>query len=265
MSCGTIVIIMSNSWAQKRRIYYLSGIAGVFLLIIVPFIIAWLYEPPTCFDGKLNQGESAIDKGGPCELLDETRLIPETIQWARTFKVRDGVFNAISYIENANRNAGVKRAPYTIKLYDSKNILVAERFGTVTLRPGSITPIFEGGIHTGNRVPVRAFFEFTDDLIWVTMEKPESQIDIYNEKFEKTKVGPRITATIKNLDVVPLRNIALVVVIFDKNGNAFASSRTIVEGVRAGDMTQVTFTWPTSFDKIPARIDILPILDPLRE
>src|SRR3989344_828026 len=139
------------SWASRRRTVYLLGIFLFFAVVLgIPTAI-WLYEPPTCFDGTQNQGETALDKGGPCVLLDERTLSPSAILWSRAFSVRTGSYNALAYIENPNRDAGVRLVAYRFGLYDEKNVLVAERDGRTFVMPGGITPVFEGAIDTGNR------------------------------------------------------------------------------------------------------------------
>src|SRR3989338_10956071 len=128
------------SWASRRRFLYIF----VFLLFIgsltlIP-LARYLYEPGDCFDGKLNNGETAIDKGGRCRLLDEKALLPTTIVWSRTMPVgmpgpEQGSFSAVAYVENPNVNAGVMQAPYIFRLYDENNVLVAEVEGVTHIMP----------------------------------------------------------------------------------------------------------------------------------
>src|SRR5262245_42578779 len=133
------------SWASRRRATYTTG-AIVFFVILLggPLVYWYLKIPETCSDGIKNGDETAVDKGGSCPLLDERLLSPHAILWARQFSVRDGSYNVIAYVENPNENAGVKVAPYRFRLYDDRNILVAEREGAGFIMPGTVTPIFEG-------------------------------------------------------------------------------------------------------------------------
>src|SRR3989344_7429415 len=95
-------ILLFMSWASRRRTFYILGIVLFFMVTVgIPAAI-FLYKPPTCFDGKQNQEETAVDKGGPCLLLDERTLVPHAVVWSRSFEVRDGTYSAVAYIENPN-------------------------------------------------------------------------------------------------------------------------------------------------------------------
>ncbi len=243
---------------------YLTGSIAFFAIPIAIVTSVWLYEAPTCFDNKMNQGETRVDRGGPCQLLDENRLVPHSILWARTFQVRTGVHSAIAYIENPNPKAGVMEAPYRFRIYDARNILVAEREGTTPIMPGVTTPIFEGTIASGDRTAVRAFFEFTAPLVWERLTDRSSNIVVSDKKTDGEETTPRVTAKIKNNDVVDMRNITIVATVFDTAGNAFAVSSTIIPLLNAGEIIPISFTWPAPFERRLARVDVLPTIAPTR-
>lgn len=251
------------SWASRRRLLYILGIALFFLVTIGIPVALWLYEPATCFDGILNQRETAVDKGGPCKLLDERTLVPHVVSWVRPFAVREGMFSVAAYIENPNPHAGVVRAPYRIKLYDARNVLVAERERVGFIMPGAVTPVFEGSIDTGNRTAVRAFFEFTEPLAW---ERASSAIEMLTVSDRRvidveTEV-PRVVAKVANSSPRDVTNLTLVAVVYTTAGNAFAASQTVLPVLEAKSEREVTFTWPVAFKERPARIDVLPALSP---
>lgn len=251
-----------SDWARKRQLMYGSGVILFFVAIFAPIVFVSVYEPPSCFDGKLNQGETAIDRGGPCQLLDERTLQPHAVLWARSFAVRDGFYNAVAYIENPNQEAGVYDAAYQFKLYDERNILIAERFGRVPIFPGKVFPIFESRIDTGNRVPVRTFFSFVNEFVWERMQDPTLGITILNEKLSDTDTTPRIDAVVRNNTVVPREDVVIIATVFDPAGNAIASSRTFVERIEPNETLPIAFTWPHRFSSSVARIDIVPLALP---
>ena len=182
------------SWASRRRTLYTLGVFFFFAIVIgVPTAIL-LYEPSTRFDGKQNQEETAIDKGGPCLLLDERTLSPHATLWSRAFLVRGGLYGAPAYIQNPTRGAGVRAVCYRFGLYDERNILVAERVGKTYIMPGGITPVFEGAINTGNRTVARTYFEFPSPLVWERMVNTASVLSIGNKKVTDTTATPRLTA-----------------------------------------------------------------------
>jgi len=225
-------------------------------------LAVWLYEPSTCFDGKQNQGETAVDKGSPCSLLDERTLTPYAVLWSRSFQVREGAHGAVVYIENPNNEAGVRRATYRFGLYDNRNILVATREGTTFIMPGGITPIFEGAIDTGNRTVARTYFEFTGPLVWERTTNAAEALTIRNKQMFNTNESPRFTATVKNESVAEIRNVSFVAVVFDTAGNAFAASETLLSHIAPDAKHEIVFTWPEPFRFAVGRLDIFPRLPP---
>lgn len=251
------------SWATRRRAAYTSGTILFFALVLgVPFFYWYLNIPKTCSDGIQNNDETAVDKGGSCPLLDERTLSPHAILWTREFPVRDGTYNVIAYVENPNDGAGVFIAPYRFKLYDARNILVAEREGAGFLMPGTVTPIFEGAIDTGNRTVARAYLEFTAPLVWERMNDATTPIQIESKTVTDANSAPRLAVTVRNTSVVDLRDVQFVASVFDTAGNAFAGSSTVIPILHDGEQKEIVFTWPDPFPYIPGRIDVLPSLKP---
>jgi len=240
---------------------------GVFLFlfaITAPFIFVTNYKTPTCFDGKQNQNETSIDRGGPCVLLDSRSIKPITTLWSRSFPVRKGFYDAVAYIENPNENAGVYSATYQFKLYDNKNILIAERFGTTPIFPGKVFPIFESKIDTGNRIPARAFFNFVTDFTWARIKDPTYGIKIINEKTSELNTSPRVDAVMRNDNLTVRENIIVVATLFDNAGNAIASSRTLVKKINSDEEIPIAFTWPQAFSSEVAKVDIVTLALPKR-
>jgi len=269
--CLTILLYTYGmSWASRRRFLYIFG----FLLVVgsVTIIPLWiyLYKPGDCFDGKQNNAEVSVDKGGDCRLLDQRALLPPTVVWTRAMAVRlpgqeQGTYSAVAYVENPNVNAGVMEAPYRFALYDDKNVLVAEVEGSTYVMPGTVTPVFEGGINTGHRKAARAYFEFTAPLVWQRLYDATEPITIPTKEVVNADKEPRLNAVIKNGSVVDLRQTQFVAIIFDTAGNAFAGSATEVQFLERGKQQDVVFTWPDPFQYLPGRIDVLPVLKPLLE
>ena len=255
------------SWSARHKLLYLSVIFLIFAIPAAYFGFKAWYRPPSCFDGIKNQGEYSVDRGGPCKLLDERQLTPYSILWARALPVRQGATNVVAYIENPNGSAGVVSAPYHIRLYDKDNVLVAEEDGTTPILPGTITPIFMGPVDTGYREATRAFVEFTAPLTWERMNtSPVGPIrvnDILATAGDASTGGSKVTANVTNIDPATITNVRLVATVFDSAGNAYVASQTIIPRLDGnGTTVPVTFTWPSTFTKRPARIDVLPVVQP---
>ena len=253
------------SWAARRKFIYISGII-LFLVIVVGGPIAYKIAtiPPSCHDGKQDQGETAVDRGGPCLLLDDRYLQPHAVLWARSFQVRDGSYNAVAYIENPNSKAGVPSANFKFSLYDSQNILVAERTGTTYIMPGGITPVFTAGINTGNRIVAHTYFTLTDpSLTWERMSNPTSVVTVASKQVSNTDTIPLLSAIARNSSVADLTNVSFVGVVYDTAGNAINASATILPLLSGSSQSQIGFTWPGPFSVVVGTEDIIPIMPPI--
>ena len=251
------------SWASRRRTSYTVGVIIFFAVVIGGPLTYWYFSiPPTCSDGIRNQGETSADKGGPCFVLDEDSLQQYALLWARSFRVRDGSYNAVAYIQNPNKEAGVRAARYRFGLYDSQNVLVAEREGTMYIMPGATTPVIEARINAGNRIVAHTYFEFTAPFTWERMKNNATTISVNNKNISNIAEAPRLSALAQNNSVVAQTDISFVAVIFDPAGNAFAASATSLERLNAGESSEIVFTWPDPFAIQPSRLDVVPLVAP---
>jgi Mg-chelatase subunit ChlD len=235
-------------WSTKRKLEYFGVIvAFILVFIVLPFYI-FIYEAPTCFDNLRNGKEKGIDCGGACELLCPAEAIKPVLRWdPRVFRVSPGMYSVLAYIENPNPTAEVKSAPYTFKIYDREGVPLAERKGTTFIPKGKTFAVFDGNFSIAERTPYRATFEF-GDLTWTRNTKIEPVLEIRNKALIKEETEPRVEATIENKELVRVSNVELVVIIFDGNGNAIASSKTFVEELEKGESAPLVFTWPYPFE-----------------
>ena len=253
------------SWSSRRRTLYASGIILAIVAVSAVPVARLLYHAPTCSDGIQNQGETGVDTGGPCTLLDTATLQPESVLWVRAFPVRASEYAATAYIQNPNKEAGVMSAAYKFSFYDANNVLVAERAGTTAILPGAITPVYAAQIVSGSRVIAHSFFEFTEPLVWVRAHNPTGTLSIAHARAENIALSPSVSADVTDTAVTDLSAVTFVATVFDGAGNALASSQTIVPMLSAGKTQQIVFTWPSPFSYVPARIDVLPVMRPVAE
>jgi hypothetical protein len=247
------------TWAKRRRTLYISIIViFVVAILSVPIYYLFFTERPTCNDGKQNQDELGVDCGGGCKKLCPSQVQTPVILWSRSFKVTDGVYNAVAYISNANFDAGVDSINYSFQVFDANNVTIAERDGTTFLSTNGITPIFEAGIQTGTRIPVRTVFEFTSDPVWRKAENQPGYTVSAIQLTTRADGTPRVDATITNDTVVDIKNIQAVATIFGLDGNAIASSETVVKLLAAHQSADLVYTWPTPLSATGTRIDVIP-------
>lgn len=245
------------SWSTKRQFLYIGGAIIVFLfaLALPTFIV--VYKAPSCTDNKLNQGEEGIDCGGPCTLLCKASALDMIVHWQRSFKVKAGVYNALAYVENPNRESGVTSINYHFEFYDNNNVLIYERRGRTFIPPKKIFGIFESNITTGTRIPVTTFFEFSEEPLWRKDYQQEGSISMTNEVLSDDNGLPRLSAVLENRGNESVSNIEVVAVVYDASRNAVGVSRTMVDSVAKGGTSQLNFTWPEAFVSPATRLELL--------
>ncbi len=251
------------SWASRRRTVYGFGTIVFLILVVgVPALYAYFSVPATCTDGKKNGGETSTDKGGQCLLLDERMLSPISSLWSRSFRIRNGSYNAVTYVHNPNEAAGARAVAYRFGLYDSNNVLVAERRGETFIMPGVLTPIFEGSIETGQRAVARTQFEFLETPRWERLENAALSIRVTERRVEGQESEPRLNARVENTSVRDAHDLVFIATLFDQAGNAFATSKTTLASLVGGASDTIVFTWPDPFGVTIGSIDIAALVAP---
>lgn len=230
-------------WAFWRRVQYLGGLGIILVLIGTWLYFVYGHERPTCFDGERNGDERGVDCGGQCLRMCAADVLPLEVVWTESFKIVDGQYNAVAYIENRNKTIGTPRLDYVFKLYDADG-LIAERRGQTPIPIDGLYPLFEGKILTGDRVPNRTTIEFTDTALWLPGTAGSEQFTLIGRELVGADSKPRLFAEIRNEGLFEAQNIEIVATIFDKNKNPLTASKTTVEYFPGRSTETVVFTWP---------------------
>lgn len=237
------------SWASERRFGYAFGTAAVLLLLTGGIFFALYYEPATCFDGRENGEELGVDCGGSCERLCAFEVAPLKILWSRVFEVSPGKYNAVAYVENPNRHAGIRNISYKFQVLDQAGTVITQREGEAFITPGGISPIFESDIRTGDYVPSRTFFEFTSEPAWYRGQSTGQALSVTGTRLLDTATRPRIDAVLENNSLEEFKDVEVVGVVFASDGNAVAASRTVVDLLPKRGSFPLVFTWPRPFER----------------
>ena len=252
-----------STWATKRQMAYLFLTALILSVVVGLPTFFSIHKAPTCNDGLRNQGEAGSDCGGPCALLCLSQVPKPVIRWARSFNVVEGIYNAVALIENTALDIGTDNIGYSFKLYDSRNVLIAERTGTTFLPPKLLVPVFEGAIQTGERVPARTFFELIGTPEFKRSLPGESEdITVQNTSLRNEASTPRLEATIVNSSVRTVKNVEVVAILYDSAGNAVAASRTIIDAIEKGSTARAVFSWFGPFSSAVTRTEVIPRVRP---
>lgn len=242
------------TWAARRKMLYILTASFIVLVLGVVLFYTVFSDEPTCSDGARSGGERGVDCGGSCAAICSEDARDPVVLWARPLKIADGFYSAAAYIENRNGGAKAKKARYVFKLVDEKNILVAERYGEVTIAAQRFVPVVESSIATGNRIPARAFFEFIGDFSW-EKESEALRVRVTDQKLSEAE--GRFEVTIVNDSRAEVRDLLIPAVLFDGEGNAQAASKSVIERLAPGASERVVFTWPTGLPQI-TRAEVIP-------
>jgi len=177
------------------------------------------------------------------------------VQWSRSFRVTDGQYNAVAYIENNNLTAASPKVPYTMSLYDSQG-LIAERSGTTILPPDSVYPVFEARIDTQGRVPTQTILELGEIVTWVQASSGRGQFNVQSRKLTGADASPRLEAQIYNNALTTVKEVEVIATIFDAQGNALTSSRTFIDNFAPRSLETAIFTWPEPIAKTLRSCDV---------
>jgi len=225
-------------------------------LAVIGLVLFLIYRPrPTCFDGQQNQTETGIDCGGPCALACAPDVLPLKIYWARPLEVSEGLYDVAGLVENENVNFGVRRATYTVYLYNKEHVLLTKQTGTTFVNPAEKFVIFVSRLNTGSSVADQAFLEFADNLAWEKANQVPKVINIERQSFTNTP-RPQLRIKVTNLTLDPLTDLRVSTVLSDNNKNALAASATFVDKLKAQETKELFLTWPNPLPVEPAFFDL---------
>ncbi len=242
------------SWAGRRQGVYLGTFAIIVFAIVGSIAFAFFSRPPSCTNNIKDGKETGVDCGGTCARICEGIAQEPVVLWTRYFELAPTIYTVAAMVENKNPESYVKAARYVFKLYDATNVLIAQRQGVASIAPTRFVPIVETGISTGNRVPVKAFFEFIDQPLWDNAENtPTLTILKKDADFAQRK----ITVTVRNDSIGEVRSVPVAVVVYDENGTAIAASRSVIARLPKGSGETVVFTWPLPFKNTPVNFEVI--------
>lgn len=239
-----------NDWAMRRKSIYLGIIFAIVAIVLFSFFWKYWYRAPLCNDGIKNGDEVGVDCGGSCSLICKNYAIAPIIRWdPRIFEISPGAWSVLVYVENPNTDAEATYLPYTFTLYDSNNQIIATRTSATILPQRKTVGIFEGPINLPQNVrPRRAIFEIGSNVVWQKDSLAYPELEVKHSPLTRTDSAPRIEAQVTNRSIEEVRNIELVVSVFDGKDNAIAASRTFIDRIAKNESKDVFFTWPKPFD-----------------
>ncbi len=243
-------------WRTKRQLSILALLLFVAGLISVGIYVR--YKPSlSCSDGVLNQGERGVDCGGPCARVCSDEVTTLTVEWARAFRVVDGHYDVIAKVRNENNHIGVPVLSYTAEIFDAENISISKRSGSTFVNSDETFYLFEGNLFTGARIPKYATLTINEPVVWARLSATPLPLTVLNKIFSDS-AQPAVMASVVNESLSSLKNITLVAMLYDAEGNAYGGSATLIESLPKDARQDISFVWREAFNVAPASIDIIP-------
>ncbi len=240
------------NWGFQHQFIYALTIFGVVALMGLGGWYWFLYEPPTCFDGRKNQNEEGVDCNGVCELLCKGPLV--SALWSRAVPVAPDVYHAVALVRNPDAGSETKNLPYTFSLFDTQNSLIAERKGMMFLVPGESAPLFEANIKTNGRTPTRTFVSFGEGT-WTRGERVESPLRVVSRDLSTDSL--RLVALVENQTPLSVEDVLITALLYDAKGTLVNASQTVVSVFAPRERREVFFTWQEPFSAPIVRVDII--------
>lgn len=150
---------------MKQIIYggvYLACVAGI---IAAVYFAKWKPDP-TCYDGRMNQGEEEADCGGPCVACAIRRLAPLEGNIVNAFDPGTGRATALLEFRNGNQNYGASAFSYTIRFRDRSGRELFAKDGSSFLYPGAFKYVVETDLAVPFETAGNGHIEI-DHVAWV--------------------------------------------------------------------------------------------------
>jgi len=252
-------------WAFWRRLQYSVGLFTFLSLLFTSVYFLYFFVPSNCFDNLKNGDELDVDCDGGCVRICALSVTPPQVQWAQSFRINEGQYNAVAYVENKNPAAATENLVYTFKLIRNGEVIAA-RSGTTILPPNSVYPIFEGRIITkDNLAPTETTIEIEPVALWQPASLGRGQFRTLDIELLSTDTRPRLNVDLENTELTEARDVEVVATIFNRAGEPLTASQTFIDVVAPRGRQNLVFTWPNSIAKtirsceVPS--DIMMVLD----
>lgn len=248
-------------WQIRRKFLYGSAVIIALLALVIYFFRDTLFPAPTCFDGKQNGYEVGVDCGGICAPRCASEVQPLVVLWTRALKTSATTYDLVAMVSNKNIDNASHSIAYSFVVYDAQGRVMKEVRGNTIAPISGDFPVLEQSVILP-QFPRNVTLQIQDDIHYKVNEKPTSPtLRIGNERYEAGTI-PRVYATVVNTKQITIRDLPVIVVLFDQNNNAYAVGKTLIPQLNKEEAKEVSFTWDFPLASSPLRIKVYPLFDP---
>ena len=261
MPAGPSLFVYTRNmdWASRRKFVIIASLIGIAVAILAVTIIAFVYETPTCSDGKQNADERGVDCGGACAYQCLADVALPTVRFVRTLSPQPGRYDVIAYIDNRNPSLAARDVEVSVELFDAGRTSLAVKKATLDIPAGATVPLYIPEAYRGDALVSQAFLTFDEESLQFYEPKKKHIVATVRSIETAHTEAPRIEATLVNPSAYTLYDIRPIATVFDGEGNAIAASQTFLSQLGGQGSAEVLFTWSQPFTSAPARVEVLPV------
>ncbi len=253
------------AWRAKRYLIILLILATPLVAAGI-FLAIRFFPEPSCLDNKRNQGETAVDCGGPCVPCEIKNPRSINVFWTRAIPVRENVYDVVALIQNPNEVTSSGKMEYEFSLMDEAGV-VAKRSGRTFIYAQERMYAVEANVIVTRR-PSRVEFK-TGKISWRINKGDRPNLIVEKRDYKVVTAGgikeSVVESSILNRSPYDFKEVEVRFVVFDRQGNAIGANRVVLERVLAGSSRPVKSIWPRELEGEVGAIEVEPrvnIFDP---
>jgi len=247
---------------QLKRLEIIFVYLGIFLLFVTVFYF-FLKPDPTCSDGKRNQGEEAIDCGGPCVPCPVViKLEPLEIGSTEWVYDIDNKYDVIVSIKNPNDVYGASRFRFRAVAQMNNGEEIAQKiWDNNYILPGERKYLFVHGFELDQEpkgIKIEIDGESFDWEKFDNFEEPNFVIN--NSRYEQKGAGNidfgAATGTVINRSPIDFEVVDVRVALRSETGKLLAINSQRMNTLRAEESRDYIMVFPHAFPGSVEKVEV---------
>ncbi|MBD3238265.1 MAG: hypothetical protein GF332_01320 [Candidatus Moranbacteria bacterium] len=232
-----------------------------YLLMFSGFIgfLYWYFTQPTCNDQKQNQGELGVDCGGPCAQTCQQNPDLEPLQVHDPEIISNqNNYDVVFYLKNDNSKYGFNQIQYDLNFFSGSEQLTCFRSGQTYILPNQDRPVVELNINCP-KAPDQAKITINNQRLHEFKDYNRPSLEILNLDYQHTQTGGsyfEIIFQVVNRSDYSFKQIDIIAVVRDQNGQAIALNQGNINSVYTQDKRDFRFFWAEPFDGQVKYVDV---------
>lgn len=229
---------------------FLYGLAYAAVLISFLFGVYYLFfkKPPTCFDGRQNQGEEDVDCGGPCPSCEIRTLSPLVSAKAFVLPAGRDAVSAVAEVRNPNLNYGAESFDYEFVVSGPFGEKSSSLKGKSFIYAAESKYLLEAPVAMNIR-DIASVEVFLSNFSWKSRRDfPQPMISFreINHRFSDDRIS--VEGVIVSGETIRLPRVFAGAILYGKNGDPLSVARTELRDVAAFQERFFKITFPAGIN-----------------